>query len=368
MANSNLAKAKNAKNDEFYTQYHDIAREIEAYLEYNPNVFQGKTILCPCDDPYESNFFKYFAEKFNNLKLKKLIATCYAGSPIANTQLSLFADESEENKTTRNPHKIEITEIPDMNNDGAVNLTDVELLLASDRNHLIRLEGDGDFKSEEIKKLRDEADIIITNPPFSLFREFLAWITEANKQFLIIGNMNAITYKEVFPLIKDNKMWLGKGFSKGDAFFSTPSAKKYAEGVYNPDTGLVKFRNCCWFTNLDHGRRHQSRQFMSMEKTLMYSKHKEIRGKTSYDRYDNYDAIEVPFTDAIPGDYGGVMGVPISFLEKYNPDQFEIVGATESEGRGFSNGLWKEGSAISQALVNGEKVYKRLFIKHRIAK
>ena len=374
MANTNLSKAKNAKNDEFYTQYHDIATEVEAYLEYNPNVFQGKTVLCPCDDPYESNFFKYFALRFKPLGLKKLIATCYAGSPIANRQLCLFDEESAENKTTKSPHKIEITEIPDMNNDGAVNLIDVELLLASDRNHLTRLKDDGDFRSEEVTKLRDEADIIVTNPPFSLFREFLAWIVEADKQFLIIGNMNAITYKEVFPLIKENKMWLGNRFNKRvngeNMTFLVPDNYPMAGTETYIDKDGKKFiavAGTGWFTNLDHGKRHQPLPLTSMAENLRYSKHKEIRGKVSYDRYDNYDAIEVPYTDAIPGDYDGVMGVPVSFLDKYSPEQFEIIGATESEGRGFSNGLWKESSAISQALVNGEKVYKRLFIKHRKA-
>jgi len=363
MANKKLAQAKNAKNDEFYTQWADIDREVQAYLEFDSDVFRGKTILCPCDDPYESNFFKYFALNFNRFKLKKLIATCYAGSPIANTELSLFPDESEENKTTKKPHKIVITETPDLNDDGVVNLADIELLLASNKNHLTRLKGDGDFRSEEIKKLRDEADFIITNPPFSLFREFLAWVVEADKQFLVIANMNAITYKEVFPLIKENKIWLGNGFSAGNAFFSTPFADNYGEGVYNPETGLVKFRNCCWFTNLDHGRRHRPLTEMTAAKILSCSKHKEIRGKTAFDRYDNYDAIEVPFTDAIPTDYNGVMGVPISFLDKYCPEQFEILGATESEGKGFSNGLWLGGTA--QATVDGNRVYKRLFIRKR---
>jgi hypothetical protein len=361
MPNKNLSQAKNAKNDEFYTQWRDIEKEVQAYLDFNPDVFRGKTVLCPCDDPYESNFFKYFALHFSEYGLKKLIATCYMGSPIANRELSLFPEESAENKTTRLPHKIEITEIPDLNNDGAVDLADVELLLASDRNHLTRLQGDGDFRSEEVKKLRDEADIIITNPPFSLFREFWAWVTEAGRQFLIIGNMNAITYKEVFPLIKENKVWLGNGFNKGNAFFSTPIAKEYSEGVYDTNTGLVKFRNCCWLTNLDHGRRHWPLQLMSMKDNLRYNK--KLKGKTSYDRYDNYDAIEVPFTELIPADYDGVMGVPVSFLDKYCPEQFEILGATESEGKGFSNGLWLDG--IAQATVNGNRVYKRLFIKRK---
>jgi len=337
MANVNLTQAKTAKNDEFYTQWADIEKEIQAYLDYNPDVFRGKTLLCPCDDPYESNFFKYFALKFDLLGLKKLIATCYAGSPIANTQLSLFDDESEENKTTKSPHKIEITEIPDMNNDGAVNLIDVELLLASDKNHLTRLKDDGDFRSEEVKKLRDEADVIITNPPFSLFREFLAWIVEAGKQFLLIGNKNCITYKEVFPLIKDNKMWVGSTPMSYDILFDVPKdfskelikTKKESSG-YKIIDGVVKGRSqAIWLANIDHGRRHQPLPLMTMADNLKYSKHKEIKGKKKYDRYDNYDAIEVPFTDAIPSDYDGVMGVPISFLDKYCPDQFEILGATQ---------------------------------------
>jgi len=337
MANVNLSQAKNAKNDEFYTQWADIEKEVNAYLEFNPNVFRDKTILCPCDDPYESNFFKYFALKFNSFKIKKLIATCYVGSPIANTQLSLFADESEENKTTRQPHKIEITKIPDMNNDGAVDLVDVQLLLASDRNHLTRLQGDGDFRSDEIKKLRDEADIIITNPPFSLFREFLAWITEADKQFLIIGNKNCITYKEVFPLFKENKIWVGAMAMGVDLLFNIPEefAKKLLkegkEGSnYKIINGTVYGRSSSvWFTNIDHGRRHQPLPLMTMKDNLKHSRHKEIRGKKDYDKYDNYNAIDVPFTDAIPSDYDGIMGVPISFLDKYCPDQFEILGATQ---------------------------------------
>ena len=243
----------------------------------------------------------------------------------------------------------------DKTGDGKIDVNDLEWTY---------LEGDGDFRSEEIIKLRDEADFIITNPPFSLFREFLQWIVEAEKQFVIIGNMNAITYKEVFPLIKENKMWLGNGFQAGNAYFFSPVITDYAEGVYNPDTGLVKFRNVVWFTNIDHGRRHQPLPLMTMADNIKFSKHKEIKGK-EYQKYDNYDAIEVPYTDAIPSDYEGVMGVPISFLDKYCPDQFEILGATESEGRGFSNGLWDEKSQVSQPLTNGNRVYKRIFIKHR---
>ena len=352
MANKNLSKAKSSKNDEFYTQMDDIFREVDAYLEFDPDVFRGKKVLCPCDDPYESNFFKYFALRFNGLGLKKLIATCYVGSPIANTQLSLFDDEPVENKTTKNPHKIEIEEITDTRDDGSYDLLNIQSLLKNKKNVLTRLKGDGDFRSEEVTKLRNEADIIVTNPPFSLFREFLAWIVEANKQFLIIGNMNAITYKEVFPLFKENKMWFGKGFKSGDAYFSTPLAQNYGEGVYDSETGLVKFRNCCWFTNLDHDLRHIPLPCMTMADALRYHRHKELKGKKSYDKYDNYDAIEIPYTDMIPSDHDGVMGVPISFLEKYCPEQFEIIGneydLNIDKGRGY---------------INGRRIYSRVFIK-----
>jgi hypothetical protein len=355
MANSNLANAKNAKNDEFYTQWADIEKEVQAYLDFDPDVFCGKTVLCPCDDPYESNFFKYFALRFKDLKLKKLIATCYAGSPISNKELSLFPDESVENKTTRKPHKIKITD-----NDGVKDLAAVELLLASDRNHLTRLNGDGDFRSEEIKKLRDEADIIVTNPPFSLFREFLAWIVEANKQFLIIGNKNCITYKEVFPLIKENKVWIGKTPMGIDLLFNIPGEraeemlKEGKEGSnYKIVDGIVYGRSASvWFTNLDHGRRHEKLSLMSMAKNLRYNN--KLKGKKSYDRYDNYDAIEVPSTDAIPSDYNDVMGVPISFLDKYCPEQFEILGATQ---RGCHNEVpdTKKYDDYWEVKQNGEK-------------
>ena len=324
MANSNLTSAKLAKNDEFYTQYHDIEKEITAYIEYNPDVFRGKTVLLPCDDPEWSNFTKYFAQNFEQLGLKKLISTSYAPDSKkykAHYQPSLFEvndPQFDQYKTNKNGKIFTLTH--DKLGDGKIDVDDLEWTY---------LQGDGDFNSDEIKKLRDEADFIITNPPFSLFREFLAWIVEAGKQFVIIGNLNAITYKEVFPLIKSDEMWLGNGFSAGNAYFSTPVAKEYAEGVYNPETGLVKFRNVSWFTNIDHGRRHQPLPLMTIDENLKYSKHKQIKGKESYDRYDNYDAIEVPFTVAIPSDYDGVMGVPISFLDKYSPDQFEILGATQ---------------------------------------
>ena len=369
MANKQLTQAKSAKNDEFYTQWADIEREVQAYLGFDPDVFRNKTILCPCDDPYESNFFKYFALHFGEFKLKKLIATYYVGSPIANTELSLFEEEREKNKTTRNPHKIEITEVPDMNKDGAVDLVDVQRLLFSDKNHLARLKGDGDFRSEEIKKLRGEADIIITNPPFSLFREFLAWIVEADKQFLVIGNKNCITYKEIFPLIKEDKLWIGTMPMGVDMLFYVP--EKYAQKMleegkkgsnYKIVDGTVYGRSSSvWFTNIDQGRRHQPLPLMTMAYNLKHSKHKEIQGKKEYDKYDNYDAIEVPFTDAIPSDYDGVMGVPISFLDKYCPEQFEILGKTNNRdsGRGYLTG------DDPTAMIAGKKLYHRILIRRR---
>lgn len=324
MPNAIQTKAKNAKNDEFYTQYADIEKEISAYLEFDPNVFLGKTVFLPCDDPEWSNFTKYFAQNFEKFGLKKLISTSYAVNSKNykdGYQPTLFESSApyfDKVKTVNNGKIFTLTH--DKTGDHRVNVDDLEW-------HY--LEGDGDFRSNEIKKLRDESDLIITNPPFSLFREFLAWIFEVEKQFVIIGNMNAIAYKEVFPLIENDKMWMGNGFNAGNAYFSTPFAKDYGEGVYNPETGLVKFRNVCWFTNLDHGRRHQPLPLMTMADNLKFSKHKEIKGKKSYDSYDNYDAIEVPYTDSIPSDYDGVMGVPISFLNKYSPEQFEILGITQ---------------------------------------
>ena len=320
MANESLSAAKTAKNDEFYTQYYDIEREINAYLEYNPNVFRGMTVLMPCDDPESSNFTLYFAQHFQTLGLKKLISTSYAPeSKKYKTPWhpSLFEQDAPQYDPAKTSVRGKIFVLDhDVSGDGVIDFHDIQW-------HY--LEGDGDFRSPEVTALRDEADIIVTNPPFSLFREFLAWIVQADKKFVIIGNMNALTYKEVFPLIKDNRIWLGNGFHNGNAFFRPIGEREYANGVKDDSTGLVKFRNCCWFTNIDHGRRHQPLSLMTMEENIMYSKHKEIRGK-GYQHYDNYDAIEVPFTDAIPSDYDGAMGVPISFLDKYCPEQFEILG------------------------------------------
>ena len=342
MANESLSAAKAAKNDEFYTQYYDIEREINAYLEFDPDVFRGKTVLLPCDDPEWSNFTLYFAQHFQTLGLKKLISTSYApDSKKYKTpyQPSLFeqdAPQFDPNKTSVRG-KIFVLD-HDIDGDGRIDFHDLEWRY---------LDGDGDFRSDEVTRLRNEADIIVTNPPFSLFREFLAWIVEADKKFVIIGNMNALTYREVFPLIKDNKIWLGNGFHNGNAYFRPVGEREYASGVKDDSTGLVKFRNCCWFTNLDHGRRHQPLSLMTMEENIMYSKHKDIRGK-GYVHYDNYDAIEVPYTDAIPSDYDGAMGVPITFLDKYCPDQFEILGITKTW-FGVANKVYPEQIQVSSS-------------------
>ena len=322
MANTNLANAKNAKNDEFYTQYLDIQKEINAYLDYDPNVFRGKTVLLPCDDPEWSNFTKFFAQNFELLGLKKLISTSYAPEskkykmPYQPTLFETVQPYYDVDKSKTNG-KIFVLE-RDKTGDRRINIDDLEWQY---------LEGDGDFRSKEIRKLRDESDIIVTNPPFSLFREFVMWIMEAEKKFIIIGSMNAVTYKEIFPLIKENHIWLGNGFNAGNAFFKfNGDCSGFAEGVYDEETGLVKFRNCCWLTNLDHGRRHKPLKLMTMADNFKHSKHKEIRGRIEYEPYVNYEGVEIPYTDAIPSDYEGTMGVPISFLDKYCPEQFEIIG------------------------------------------
>lgn len=375
MANESLSAAKAAKNDEFYTQYYDIEREINAYLEFDPDVFRGKTVLLPCDDPEWSNFTLYFAQHFQTLGLKKLISTSYAPeskkykTPYQPSLFEQDAPQFDPNKTSVRG-KIFVLD-HDIDGDGRIDFHDLEWRY---------LDGDGDFRSDEVTHLRDEADIIVTNPPFSLFREFLAWIFEADKKCLMIGNTNAITYKEVFPLIKDNRLWLGAtGFST-DMVFGVPEGtvvpeayKKKAEKMGYVGN-YTRLGNSCWFSNLEHGRRHQPLSLMTMEENIMYSKHKDIRGK-GYAKYDNYDAIEVPYTDAIPADYDGAMGVPITFLDKYCPEQFEILGS-------FNNSRIEEKlienyvlSSDTPTIINGiEKVwngpvidkqplYKRIVIK-----
>ena len=331
--NANLGQAKAAKNDEFYTQYADIQKEVNAYIEYNPDVFRGKTILLPCDDPEWSNFTKFFAQNFEFFGLKKLISTSYA---IESKKFkegympSLFETESPlyDIDKTRTHGKIFVLD-HDTNASGRIDIDDLEWKY---------LEGDGDFRSKEVTALRDEADIIITNPPFSLFREFLAWIMEGGKQLLILGNSNSTTCKEVFPLIKENKIWYGA--SSGSRTYVTPQGEKQTMG------------NTCWFTNLDHGLRHKPMQLMTMADNLKYNK--KMKGQTEYYHYDNFDAIEVPSASAIPSDYEGIMGVPISFLDRYCPEQFEIVGneydLNISKGRGY---------------VNGRRLYSRIFIRKK---
>jgi hypothetical protein len=360
MANTNLKEAKAAKNDEFYTQFHDIEIEMNAYLEYDPDVFRGKTVLLPCDDPEWSNFTRYFAAKFDELGLKKLISTSYApDSKKYKTpyQPSLFEQEAPQFDPSKAQVKGKIFILErDKSGDGRINIDDLEWKY---------MDGDGDFRSKEVTELRNEADFIITNPPFSLFREFLAWIVEGKKQFAVIGNKNCITYKEVFPLIKNNKMWLGKTPMSVDLLFEVPdtdqltNGKKLGSGYRIIDGKILARSQSVWLTNIDHGRRHQPLALMSMADNLRFSKHKELKGKTAYDRYDNYDAIEVPFTDAIPSDYDGVMGVPISFLDKYCPEQFEILGCN----RGIDqdpNGVYGR-----SAYIHNVEMFKRLFIQYR---
>lgn len=320
--NSNLSQAKAAKNDEFYTQYADIQKEVNAYIEYNPDVFRGKTILLPCDDPEWSNFTKFFAQNFEFFGLKKLISTSYAiesKNYKTDWQPTLFETENPLYNADKSRVKGKIFTLDhDTNTNGRIDIDDLQW-------HY--LEGDGDFRSSEVTALRDEADIIITNPPFSLFREFLAWIMEAKKQFAIIGNQNAITYKDVFPLIKENKIWLGKGFTGGAGHFISLYEDYATAGDHKE--GMIRVSGVVWFTNIEHGRRHQPLKLMTMADNLKFNK--KMKGQTKYYHYDNYDAIDIPFTELIPNDYKGIMGVPISFIDKYCPEQFEIVGMCENE-------------------------------------
>ncbi len=351
MANENLSKAKEAKNDEFYTQYHDIEKEISAYLEYNPDVFRGKTVLLPCDDPEWSNFTKYFAQNFENFGLKRLISTSYAPESKKykfGYQPSLFETESPhfDADKSKTHGKIFILD-HDVTGDGRINVEDLQWQY---------LEGDGDFRSEEICKLRDQADFIITNPPFSLFRQFLLWIIEANKQFVVIANKNTITYKEVFPLIKNNQLWVGRTPMSDDLLFEIPNSfateliiEGKAGSKYRIVDGKILGRSSSiWLTNIDHGRRHQYLSLMTLADNLKFSRHKEIKGRNNYIHYDNYDAIEVPYTDAIPSDYDGTMGVPISFLDKYCPEQFEILGITKTW-YGMANKIYPEQIQVDKA-------------------
>ena len=359
--NANLVAARANKDDEFYTQWVDIEREMGAYLEFAPDVFRDKVILLPCDDPEWSNFTKYFALHFGELGIRKLISTSYAPNSKPSEieyQPSLFEVEDpkfDKSKTLIRGKKF-MLENQDLTGDGVINIEDLRWEY---------LAGDGDFRSAEVTALRDEADIVVTNPPFSLFREFLAWLIEGNVKFSMIGPRGSLTYKDVFPLVLDGRLWLGKGFANDDAYFRVPksNAGDYAAGVYDPTTQMVHFRNAVWFTNLDHGRRHEPMQLMTAEDNIRFSKHKQVRG-IGYQRYDNYDVIEIPFRDAIPSDYAGVMGVPISFLDRHNPDQFEIVGIS-GNGSVPKELLIPGQPKYDRPYLSGNRKFPRLLIRHR---
>ncbi|MBE6528245.1 MAG: modification methylase [Thermoplasmata archaeon] len=361
MANTDLNNANKAKKDEFYTQLEDIEKEMKNYKEF----FKGKVVFCNCDDPYESNFFKYFAMNFNHLGLKKLIATCYVKSTIAGKQLTLDdvlsgrkKQPSEEEK--KRPYKLEINEVADLDGDGAVGLSDVELLIKNSENTLSFLEGDGDFRSQESINILKQSDVVVTNPPFSLFREFVLQLFEYQKSFIILGNMNAITYKEIFPLIKDNKMWLGQSIHSGDREFRVPDDYPLNSATHRTDeqgNKYIRVKGVRWYTNVDYSERH--------EELVLYKKYT----PEEYPKYDNYNAIDVGATSDIPADYNGLMGVPKSFIDKYNPDQFEIMG--QGSGREeFDKEAWptikyenpiqhnKDGSTSNGSKLNTAAVFR----------
>ena len=325
--NKNLQEAKKNKKDEFYTQLSDIERELKYYKQH----FKDKVVYCNCDDPRVSNFFHFFSYNFEKLGLKKLIATCYK-----NQSMDLFSQNDSE-------QAIYLEYTGDKNGNNVPDPSEIGIK---------HLKGDGDFRSSESIGLLTQADIVVTNPPFSLFREYVAQLIEYDKKFVIVGHQNAITYKEIFPLIKENKLWLGYGFKGGAGHFINEHYEDYATATDRKE-GMIRVSGVHWFTNLEINKRH--------EDLILYKKYT----PEEYPTYDNYNAIEVSKTKDIPMDYSGAMGVPITFMDKYNPDQFEIIGATESEGKGFSNGLWDEKSKVAQPLVNQNRVYKRIFIKHK---
>ncbi|MGD9958133.1 adenine-specific methyltransferase EcoRI family protein [Nocardioides sp.] len=387
--NTHLVSARSARNDEFYTQWADIEREMNAYLEYEPDVFRDKVVLLPCDDPEWSNFTKFFALQFTNFGLKKLISTSYApDSNPAGTfyQPSLFETESPAYDASKDRvrGKKFVLDREDVNGDGVLNIDDLQWEY---------LDGDGDFRSSEVTALRDEADVVITNPPFSLFKDIVRWIMAADKRFSVIGNSQAVTYDWIFPLIKSNRLWKGATGNNTDMVFRVPSGfpvkdadrdKAARMGYESDDTATyTRLGNSCWFTNIDHGRRHEPLQLMTAADNTKYSKHKEVRG-VGYQHYDNYaDVIEVPYVDAIPSDHDGVMGVPIGYLDRHNPDQFEIVGTLESSdpdnpGRtrwysaqdqkdAYFRRFGKTGTIPlnMSGVIDDVKVYKRILIRRK---
>jgi hypothetical protein len=389
-SNSHLIAARTARNDEFYTQWADIEREMNAYLEYDPDVFRDRVILLPCDDPEWSNFAKFFALHFADYGVKKLISTSYApdsnpaGEYYRPTLFETEAPQFDDLKARTNGKKF-VLEPTDLNGDNLVNIDDLRWEY---------LDGDGDFRSPEVTALRDEADIVITNPPFSLFTEFVTWIMQGDKQLSVIGNSQAVTYNEIFPLIKGNRLWKGATANNTDMVFRVPKGfevkaadrEKAARLGYPSDevSTFTRLGNSCWFTNIDHGRRHQPLQLMTTAENIKFSRHKEVKG-VGYERYDNYDAIEVPFVDAIPSDHDGLMGVPITFLDRYNPDQFEIIGTLESSdpdnpGRtrwytaqdqkdAYFRRFGKQGTIPlnMSGVIDDVKVYKRVLIRRKVA-
>lgn len=340
--NARLQQARRNKKDEFYTQLSDIEEELKHYRSF----FNWKTVFCNCDDPYESNFFKYFALNFNVLGLKKLIATCYSASPVMGRELPLF-----DRMNGKKAYKIEITEVVDANNDGAVDLSDVEYLIKNGKNTLSVLEENGDFRSAECVELLKQADVVVTNPPFSLFREYVAQLIEYEKEFIIIGHQNAITYKDIFKLIKENRIWLGYGFKGGAAFFIA-NYEDYASATSHQQ-GCIRVSGVVWFTNIETVKRH--------EELILYKKY----SPEEYPKYDNYDAINVDKTNEIPADYDGLMGVPITFLNKYNPNQFSLIGTTDRGGDGFLDDIKLPHSRYDAPVVNGKGLYKRLIIQRK---
>jgi len=380
--NLGLGAAKAAKQDEFYTQYVDIQKEVEAYLEFDADTFRGKVVYCNCDDPFESNFFKYFAANFNKLGLKKLVTTSYDGSPLAG-QGTLFPEYNDGNGKRKKPKALAVVvdRVKDEDGDGAANVTDVELFLKRNRAARTALTADdeypgGDFRSPECIALLNEADVVVTNPPFSLFREYVAQLLDHKKKLLIIGNLNAIKYKVVFPHFQGNELWLGPSITSGDREFQVPDSyplNAAGSRVDEDGTKFIRVKGVRWFTNLDHGRRHQPLNLMTMADNLRFNK--KLIGKSAYVRFENYAAIEVPFTDAIPSDYDDIMGVPISFLDKYSPDQFEIIWQASGNTRastpaevldqmGYSRHADDRGGC---AILGGRRTYDRVFIRHRAA-
>lgn len=355
--NRNLGVAKVDQNDEFYTQLTDIEKELRHYRKH----FKGKTVLCNCDDPFESNFFKYFVLNFNRLGLKKLIATCYATSPIAGQQLSLFDVVGGTEENTNKPYKAVVTKVYDVTGDGGVDMFDVAELFKSHENELTELEGDGDFRSRECLALLDEADIVVTNPPFSLFREYMAVLMEHDKHFIIIGNVNAITYKEVFPLIMQNRLWFGASIHSGDRKFYVPDdypLNASGCGIDEDGRRFIRVKGVRRYTNLDFKQRHE-------EMILVKRYDPEL-----YPNYDNYEAINVDKTSDIPCDFAGVMGVPITFMDKYNPDQFEIVGMAAGNTR--ATGFYFDVPYVPHpedrggcGVVDGKRVYARYLIRNK---